>query len=182
MVFIGSVSLKGFDIGHTIRIGILRSSTRQTDRQACILIPNTRFKRCTFMPSLWGFGNSANKYDYTRTFILDKLPNRFKYCVDGYGINSSTEVSVRINGILIGNLKPGGNPTETCFDIDPSILREGSNTVLFTQNSPVQTWGVGNFRPTPSDPIVAPIIMLLMSDESQAKAQSQAASKTEAEQ
>jgi len=116
----------------------------------------------------WGFGNSANKYDYTRTFTLDKIPDRFKYCVGGYGINSNTEVSVRLNGFLIGYMKAGANPKETCFDINPNFLRTGTNTVLFTQTRPVQTWGVGGFRENAifTSALMLPVIMLLLDEES----------------
>jgi len=114
----------------------------------------------------WGFGNSANKYDYTRSFTLDRIPARLKYCVNGYGINSNTEVSVTLNGTLIGYMLAGANPKETCFDIDRSLLNVGTNTVLFTQTRPVQTWGVGGFVIDASTGAeTMPAIMLLLDDE-----------------
>lgn len=115
----------------------------------------------------WGFGNSANKYNYSRSFTLDKIPNKFEYCVDGYGINANTEVSVTLNGSFIGYMNAGANPKETCFDVNPSLLRVGSNTVLFTQTNPVQTWGVGGFRENAlfAGASMPPVIMLLLDEE-----------------
>ena len=90
----------------------------------------------------WGFGYSDNKYDYTTTFTLANAAS-IEFCVDGYAINNAAEVSVTINGHLIGYLEPGSSPTQTCFNVGADVLNDGSNTVVFTQATPGQTWGVG---------------------------------------
>ena len=114
----------------------------------------------------FGFGGSANRTRYTRSFNIDKIPDSYRYCVDGYGINSSTEVSVSINGQAIGHLRPGGNPTKTCIDVNPAILRLGANSITFTQSSPGQTWGVSDFQSFPVFlSTLTPPMMLLLNDD-----------------
>ena len=117
----------------------------------------------------WGYGNSNNKYSYTKNFTLDEIPEKVKFCVDGYGINSGTEVSVTINGVSIGHLLPGGdvNSRETCFDIPANLLRLGVNSITFTQAIANETWGVGFFTVTiiKNSAAAIPAIMLLLLDE-----------------
>lgn len=117
----------------------------------------------------WGYGNSDNKYSYTKTFTLDEIPETVKFCVDGYGINSATEVSVTVNGVLIGYLLPGGDdtPRETCFEIPANLLNIGNNQITFTQATPNETWGVGAFEViiVNGGGFLPPIILLLLDDE-----------------
>ena len=72
----------------------------------------------------WGFGYSDNKYDYTTTFTLANAAS-IEFCVDGYAINNAAEVSVTINGHLIGYLEPGSSPTQTCFNVGADVLNDG---------------------------------------------------------
>ena len=121
----------------------------------------------------WGYGNSADKLSYTSTFDLASIPDKVTLCIDGYGITYSTEVGVRVNGVLIGYMNPGGDPYETCFELTPSQVLVGTNTVLFTQDIPGQTWGVGGTSaeaivvviPFSIQNIIPPIIMLLLDEE-----------------
>ena len=80
-----------------------------------------------------------------------------------------------INGTDIGFLRPGFNGIQTCFDIDPSLLRVGSNTISFTSLSPEDVWGVGDFDITITEVFmpaaVVPAINLLLNEEDQQEAQ-----------
>lgn len=114
----------------------------------------------------WGYGNSANKNSYSTTFSLSKMPEKINLCVNGYGISYSTEVSVKINGTLIGYMNPGGDPTESCFEVQSSLLVLGSNTILFTQAVSGQTWGVSKVKAKPIyKNTFLPAIYLLLSGE-----------------
>ncbi|MBX2847585.1 MAG: G8 domain-containing protein [Acidiferrobacterales bacterium] len=91
----------------------------------------------------FGFGDNAHKNSYSSSFNLSYETSGALLCVDGYGIDSSKEVSVIFNTTLIGYLAAGSTPTESCFEIPPELLVKGKNTVKFSQSNPGETWGVG---------------------------------------
>ena len=117
----------------------------------------------------WGYGNSDHKSSYTKAFTLDEIPEKVKFCVDGYGINSGTEVSVKVNGVVIGYLLPGGdiNSRESCFDVPLNRLKVGNNTITFTQATVNETWGVGVFKVSIVNVagVMPAVIMLLLGEE-----------------
>ncbi|MGH1543071.1 MAG: RHS repeat domain-containing protein, partial [Arenicella sp.] len=126
----------------------------------------------TTPPTVFGFGygDSNHKYSYTTSFSLTKIPDVVNLCVDGYGINSTQEVSVTVNGVVVGHLLPGGDntPRQTCIKLQPHQVRLGSNSVTFTQNFPGQTWGVGILSAVSgSKSIPVGAIMLLLGDENE---------------
>ena len=123
-----------------------------------------------------GFGGDDDEPTVvSRTFILEEGFQTVEYCVNGFGVSNATEVQVSINGTDIGFLRPGFNGIQTCFDIDPSLLRVGSNTISFTSLSPEDVWGVGDFDITITEVFmpaaVVPAINLLLNEEDQQEAQ-----------
>lgn len=115
----------------------------------------------------YGYGNNDHKDSYSTSFTLDKIPDTLRLCMDGYGISYATEVSVKVNGTLVGYMNPGGDPTQTCFDLTGSQLQLGSNTVLFSQAVSGQLWGVGIIQATAmyDGGFIPAIIMLLLGEE-----------------
>ena len=114
-----------------------------------------------------GFGEGAIGSTVTRRFTLDRVVRSVEYCVEGHGVNAADEVLVQINGVDIGFLNVGANGTQTCFDIPQERLREGSNTVVFSQRGGNNFWGIGLIVVNSSNPTsVVPAIMLLLNEES----------------
>ena len=91
----------------------------------------------------FGYGNNANRNFYSTAFTLEKpIIGDVKICINGYDISDDTEVSVRVNGVLIGYVNSGPDQIETCFDLTSRQVSPGSNSITFTQSSPGQLWGV----------------------------------------
>jgi YD repeat-containing protein len=109
----------------------------------------------------YGYGGNNHKHFVRGYFDLTEIKGDVKVCVNGYGIDSATEVAVNINGHSLGFLENG----RTCYNIPSNLLLVGRNIVTFTQSNPGNTWGVSFSSVGNANIIIAPIIMLLLLDE-----------------
>ena len=115
-----------------------------------------------------GFGPGFIGTTVTRQFQITELVKTVTYCVDGYGLQSATELRVEVNGQFVGYMRAGRNGTTTCFEIPSSIWRIGTNTVVFSQNGGDGIWGVGqselDLEPLFNPAVIIPPVLLLLDD------------------
>ena len=119
----------------------------------------------------YGFGDSNHKDQVMSYFDLPLIDGDVQFCVNGYGINTADEVSVSVNGHVIGALEvsQANAPKKSCFVIPQALLLTGRNHVTFVQTLPGHTWGVQfSYRvgeDLPGSTSIMPMIILLLLDE-----------------
>ncbi len=116
----------------------------------------------------YGFGSNNHKHFVKGYFNLSSVSGPLKLCVNGFGINSATEVSVQVNGNSIGFLESGPSPKRSCFTVPSNYLVAGRNIVTFTQSNPGNTWGV-QFLSVGNGSATLPGIIMLLLDEEEAQ-------------
>ncbi len=90
-----------------------------------------------------GYGDANPRHEVRAYFDLAKV-EPYVVCMDGYDIDTTTEVTVSINGTPKGNMNYSGNNgiNKTCFTFNNNELVQGRNYVEFKQNTPAEKWGV----------------------------------------
>ncbi|MBX2825097.1 MAG: chitobiase/beta-hexosaminidase C-terminal domain-containing protein, partial [Gammaproteobacteria bacterium] len=97
----------------------------------------------------WGDTGWNNIGSLARTFdVPDTPPETLILTLDTYDIDPvPNEISVKINGVVVGDLPDGVNDTlvtGVTFTIPSSSLTTGQNTIEFTNINPAYKWGITN--------------------------------------
>ena len=94
----------------------------------------------------WRWGNNANIEVVTAAF--QGTGSDLNVHVTGFDVDNTTEVSVSVNGNLLGYLPVGPNnnrlSSQASFLIPAVDQRSGTNTIEFTQSRRGWKWGVTN--------------------------------------
>jgi beta-glucanase (GH16 family) len=103
-----------------------------------------------------GIGN----YKDDVQFIFENTLSEMSLSVRGYDIDVQTEISVWLNGQLIGHLEKSENRkfAVTTIDFPSKALGIGSNILSFEQRRSGWSWGITDLLLTQPDPIVTPEI------------------------
>ncbi len=93
----------------------------------------------------FGFGFGSNSHQVSVRLFSPQSEESAELCLTGYDINSATEASVRLNGVLLGYL-PTGSPnaltSQKCFAIAEGQLNTAFNYFEIGQSTPGAIWGV----------------------------------------
>jgi len=101
------------------------------------------------------YGNKfqgISNYPNSVNFDIPASDQDFTLNLDGFDIDAVAEVSVQVNGQLIGNLSltPNNGISADTLTIPASLVNANGNVLSFTQNVPGWTWGVTNLVLTQS--------------------------------
>lgn len=100
-------------------------------------------------PGAYGYNFGSNKNQDTVVAIWQSTGNDVALYVTGYDIDWNDEVSVELNGVLIGYLTPGPDNALNAgdvFHIASSSQLSGRNEIVFRQRVSGWTWGVTELR------------------------------------
>jgi polyisoprenoid-binding protein YceI len=128
-------SFPGFIWGIT---NVLLDST--PDPQFSLLLDSTDNNQYGFY-----YGSNENRDD--KSFTFEGTNSDIALSVDGYDIDSNSEIEVLLNGNSIGFLTAGPDNALNggdYFIIDASDQLIGSNTITFKQSFPGFIWGITN--------------------------------------
>ncbi|MEN8108487.1 MAG: S8 family serine peptidase [Pseudomonadota bacterium] len=121
-------------------------------------------------PDTGQYGNNYGSNEHETVLVAtfeDDGTSSYELQVTGYDVDYTDEISVTVNGSLIGHLATGPNLALNAGDVfvlDPGMLQAGTNTIEFEVSTPGYTWGVTNLAvmtpgappppPPPSEPVV----------------------------
>ncbi len=93
----------------------------------------------------YGYGYGSGEHESELAIVFDGHDGDLRFSVTGYDIERSNEISVFLNGVLLGRLSmgpSGANNRGDHFKIPASMQSSGENRLLLTQRVPGNTWGV----------------------------------------
>jgi hypothetical protein len=99
----------------------------------------------------WRWGNNAHRETLTAGF--QSTGADFEFQVTAYDMDRNDEITVFLNGNLLGYLSKGPNDAFNAgntFPIPATLQRAGDNVIEFRQRTPGWIWGVTNLLLTPT--------------------------------